>query len=102
MGTPVTISIPHQLGRAEARRRIESGFGNLREQIPGAQSLQHAWSDDRMEFTLQGLGQRITGRLDVLDDAVKMEIDLPAFFAAIADKVKAKIRKQGQLLLEKK
>lgn len=102
MATPITISIPHQLGRAEARRRIENGFGSFRAQIPGAQSLAHDWEDDRLNFALQGLGQRVTGRLDVLDDAVKIEIDLPAFLAAIADKIKAKVQKQGRLLLEKK
>lgn len=102
MAAPVTISLPHQLGRAEARRRIEHGFGSLSAQIPGAQSLAHTWDADRLSFALQGLGHRISGRLDVLDDAVNIEIDLPPFLSAIADKVKGKIRKQGQLLLEKK
>jgi len=38
----------------------------------------------------------------VLEDAVKMEVDLPPFFAMIADKVKGRLKKEGQLMLEKK
>jgi hypothetical protein len=32
---PVTVSIPHKLGRDEARRRLEEGFGRLRRQMTG-------------------------------------------------------------------
>ncbi|WP_293474182.1 hypothetical protein [Phenylobacterium sp.] len=28
MSKPVVVSIPHELGRVEARRRIEEGVGN--------------------------------------------------------------------------
>lgn len=102
MATPITITLPHQLDRAEARRRIENGFGAFKDQIPGIQNLTQDWTDDRLAFTMTGLGQRVTGRLDVADDSVKIEIDLPAFLAALADKVKARVQRQGQLLLEKK
>jgi hypothetical protein len=36
MSRPVTVNIPHKLGNAEARRRIEKGFGNMRALITGA------------------------------------------------------------------
>ena len=35
MSRPVTVNIPHKLGKAEARRRIEEGFGNMRAQMTG-------------------------------------------------------------------
>ena len=35
MASPIVISIPHQLGRAEARRRIEGGFANIIHLLPG-------------------------------------------------------------------
>lgn len=35
MTKPVTVTIPHELGRAEARKRIEDGIGRLGHQFEG-------------------------------------------------------------------
>ena len=32
MSTPVTITIPHKLGRAEARSRVEASIGQFKDQ----------------------------------------------------------------------
>jgi hypothetical protein len=44
----------------------------------------------------------LTGRLDVLADSVKIEVDLPEILAAIADKIAGRLKTEGQKLLEKK
>lgn len=36
MATPITVSIPYQLGRAEARRRIQAGFADITHLLPGS------------------------------------------------------------------
>ena len=103
MTRPITISIPHQLGVAEARSRIDQGFGRLEQQIAGGfAQVRKTWEGDRMHFDAKVMGQAVRGRLDVLADAVKMEIELPAFLAMIADKIKGRVQKEGTLLLEKK
>ncbi len=103
MSKPVTVTIPHQLGRAEARRRIDEGFARLTAQLGGGLAqINKTWSGDQMQFAARAVGQAISGRLDVLDDAVKMEIDLPPLLAMIADKIRGRIQKEGQLLLDKK
>jgi hypothetical protein len=92
------------LGKAEARSRIEQGFGQFQSQISGAHiaDFQKAWSGDRMSFAAQALGQRFTGRIDVGESELRIEVDLPAFLAAFADKIAGKLKKEGRLLLEKK
>ena len=35
MSRPLTVDIPHELGRDEARRRLGQGFSRLRQQITG-------------------------------------------------------------------
>jgi hypothetical protein len=51
MATPITVSIPHQLGRAEARRRIEAGFAKIIHQLPGsAGTCSERWDGDRLTF----------------------------------------------------
>jgi hypothetical protein len=55
-----------------------------------------------MSFSAQALGQGISGRLDVLDNRVHMEVDLPLVLAMIADQIRGRLQREGQLLLEKK
>jgi putative polyhydroxyalkanoate system protein len=103
---PVTVNIPHKLGKPEARRRIEEGFGRLRQQmtsgIAGMITFQERWEGDRLHFEGSGLGQKMTGRLDVLPDLVRVEVDLPEILAAMADLITGRLQKEGQKLLEKK
>jgi hypothetical protein len=103
MATPITISIPHQLGRAEARRRIEQGFPKIIHLLParGAGSNER-WDGDRLTFSAVTLGQTVAGVIDVRDDAVMMEIELPGVLGMIAGGFKDRLQKVGQLLLTKK
>jgi hypothetical protein len=103
MSKPVTITIPHQLGAAEARRRIEEGFGQLLNQAGGAiKDVQKAWTGDTLTFSAQAMGQPISGALLVMDEAVRMDIVLPGLLGMIAGKITGQVKKQGALLLEKK
>lgn len=103
MSKAVTVSIPHQLGRAEARRRVDEGFGDFSRHLGGAAgALTKSWTGDRLNFSLQAMGQGISGFLDVADDAVRVEVLLPGFLAMIAGKVKGTLQKEGQLLLGNK
>jgi hypothetical protein len=103
---PVTVSIPHNLGKDEARRRLESGFGNVKQQLAGGiggmLSLQERWEGDRLHLSGGALGQKITGRLDVLADSVRIELDLPEMLAMVADRIVGTLKKEGQKLLENK
>ncbi|WP_411288814.1 polyhydroxyalkanoic acid system family protein [Phenylobacterium sp.] len=103
MSKAVTVTIPHELGRAEARRRIDEGFGQLAGHLGGAPgALNKTWEGDVLRFSLTAMGQAISGVIDVADHAVKLEVLLPNFLAMIAGKVKGKLQKEGQVLLENK
>ena len=103
MRTPITMTIAHQLGRAEARRRIETGFGKMIKSLPGGtgQSSER-WEGDRLVFSVGALAQTISGVVDVGDAAVTMEIQLPGVLGLIARGLQDRIRKAGQLLLTNK
>jgi hypothetical protein len=109
MSRPVTVSIPHSLGKDEARRRIEEGFGRMRQQMTSGMgamgsmlTFQERWEGDRLHFEGGGLGQKMTGRLDVRPDAVDIQLDLPEILAAIAETITGRLKSEGQKLLEKK
>ena len=103
MAETVKVDIPHKLTRDAARDRIDSGFASVRQDMLGGMvKFEDTWTGDHLDFRARVMGQTVTGRLDVLDDNVHVEIDLPGFLAAIAGKLKGKLQKEGTVLLEKK
>ena len=103
MSKPVVVTIPHQLGKEEARRRLHDGMGRLREQFGDKLGrIEDTWTGDHADFRVTVVGQSVTGALDVLDTEVRLEVQLPWMLAMVAEKAKALIQKQGTLMLEKK
>ena len=102
MATPIFISIPHQLGRAEARRRIETGFAKIVDAVQGNGACSERWDGDRLIFSVGAMGQTVAGVINVLDTTVAMQIELPGIFGMIASGLKDRLQKVGQLLLTKK
>ena len=103
MGRPISVSIPHQLGTNEARRRIQEGFSSIqgnKRSLGGLFSVQERWEGDRLNFDAGGLGQKLCGRLHVLPDSVQIEIDVPKMLAAIAERILATLKTGTKKLLE--
>ena len=100
MNKPVVLEIPHELGRVEARRRIAEGLGSLAGQISVVGELTHSWEGDTMRFSLQAIGQTVTGIIIIEERIVRLEVTLPGIFAMVANKVKGRLRDEGQLLLQ--
>jgi putative polyhydroxyalkanoate system protein len=99
MSKPVVVTIPHELGRAEARRRIDEGVGRLTGQIGAVGQLERRWEGDVLHFSLAAIGQTVTGTIGIAEREVRVEVLLPGIFAMIANKVKGRLRDEGQLLL---
>ena len=103
MTKPLIVSIPHSLGKAEATRRLQTGVSRMKTQFGGQiASFDEQWAEDRMTFRVGAMGQTVAGHLDVLEDAVRVEVQLPWIIAMVAEKAKTFIQKQGTLMLEKK
>ena len=103
MSAPLTVTLPHQLGRAEARRRIEGGFAKIIHALPGsAGDFSERWDGDRLVFSVAALAQTVAGVIDVGDAAVTMEIQLSGVLGLLASGLKGRLQKAGQLLLTKK
>ena len=96
----MSVAIPHRLGRAEARRRLDAGLAKLQSQFAAQLTgVERAWDGDRLTFAVGALGQRVTGTLDVRDDDVAIEVALPWLLAAIADRVRTRVEREAQKLL---
>ena len=50
---------------------------------------------------MTALGQRVAGHIDVLDDVVRVELQLPGVLGWIGERIGRRIQKQTALMLEK-
>lgn len=88
MSTPISIDIPHKLGKAEARSRMDKGVDRIGDHVPGGGKVQHHWEGDRLHFTVTAIGQTIACRCDVMEDKVHADIDLPPVLSLFAGKIR--------------
>ncbi len=53
MSKPLVASVSHELGRREARQRIESGLDEIRTHLSTfATPVEEKWTEDRLDFRL--------------------------------------------------
>lgn len=105
MPRQVTVTLSHDLGVEEARRRLRDGFGKLKTSLSGGMmfAFDESWtSDNQLRFDARGLGQSIAGVIDIFPQHVRIEATLPNVLAALAEIITGKLQKEGALLLEKK
>ena len=96
----LTITIPHQLGRAEARRRIGEQAVRLQSQHGGMfERVEQRGVGDVLHFLVAAVGQSITGTLLVAEQDVHLEVALPWMLAMLAGAVKKQIEQRGRELL---
>jgi putative polyhydroxyalkanoate system protein len=97
---PLTIVIPHQLTKAEARQRIESHFTQLLGQYGSSlDHLEHHWNGDALDFQAGVMGMTITGKLQVEDQAVRVEIVLPWVLTTMSKSISQTIDQEARKLL---
>jgi hypothetical protein len=103
MGEPLTVIIPHRLGKTEAKARLKSGIENVRNTFAGKLSvIEEQWAGDELCFRVGLLGQVTSGTIAVAEQNVTLTVELPWLLAKLATTAKALIERQGQLMLEKK
>jgi putative polyhydroxyalkanoate system protein len=102
MSQPLIVSVPHRLGRQAARRRLDRGIGRLRPELGILLSgLNYHWQGDTLNFIASTIWQQVTGRIEVLDDAVRIEIDLPWVMQLLRDTIAKRVHGRGIALLKR-
>jgi Putative polyhydroxyalkanoic acid system protein (PHA_gran_rgn) len=102
MSAPLVVSIPHQLGRQEATRRLQAGLTRAASSIPVLKVDEERWDGDHMIFRVRALGQAASGHLDVADDHIRLEVTLPWLLQRFAEVAQVAIKNRGRLLLTKR
>jgi hypothetical protein len=103
MSDIVTVIIGHRLGKVEALRRLKEGFVRTNGHLGSMIAMeQETWEGDILRFRMRALGQAAAASIEVLEDALRIEVSLPWLLAKAAKRLLPILRKEATLLLEKK
>ena len=103
MSDTVTAIIGHRLGKVEAVRRLKEGLARTKGHLgPMIAMEQEIWEGDTLNFRMRALGQNAAASIEVLEDALCIEVSLPWLLAKALKRLLPILRKEATLLLEKK
>ena len=103
MSDTVTVIVGHRLGKVEAVRRLKEGFARSNGHLGLMIAMeQETWEGDTLRFRMRALGQTAAGTIEVLEDAMRIEVSLPWLLAQAAKRLLPILRKEAALLLDKK
>ena len=98
---PLVVTISHGLGREEAKRRIDNGLGGMRaEMAPYVSTLDYSWEGDRLDFHAAAMLQTISGRIEVFEEYVRIELSLPFLLHLVAKQITGRIESRAAAMLE--
>jgi hypothetical protein len=99
----VTAIIAHRLGKVEAVRRVKEGFARTNGHLGARIAMeQETWEGDTLRFRMRALGQTAAASIEVLEDALRIEVSLPWLLAKAAKRLLPTLQREATLLLEKK
>ncbi|WP_294239118.1 polyhydroxyalkanoic acid system family protein [uncultured Sphingomonas sp.] len=98
----VNFDIPHNLGHAEARRRIEQGLPKLEAHIPGGGQVTSEWpADDRLMLTIIAMGQTVKADMDIADDSLRGTVAIPMMLSMMAGPIGEFVKTSAEKMLAK-
>jgi len=102
MNETVTAIVGHRLGKVEAVRRLKEGLVRSNGNIGLIAMEKETWEGDTVRFRIRALGQTAAASIEVLEDALRIEVSLPWLLAKAAKRLLPILRTEATLLLEKK
>jgi hypothetical protein len=97
MSNSIVITVPHRLGAEEAKRRIANGIELLRrDYIDKLAYSEVNWNGDTANLRVVAFGQTATAQLYIMNDAVRIEVQLPWILAALTGKIQGVLKSSAE------
>jgi hypothetical protein len=95
------VTLPHNLGKEEVRRRMRAHADEIASFFPpGLARVTTGWPhEDRMSITAEVMGLAIPGGVEVREEEVVIEMDLPLLLSVMKGPLEAAVKKEGGRLL---
>lgn len=102
MSETVRVTISHRLGKGEAIKRLKDGFARTDGHLGTIIAIeQQTWDGDTLRFRVRALGQTAAASIEVLEDALNIEVSLPWLLAKVANRLLTTLRQEAARLLAK-
>ena len=89
------LDVPHALGAEEARHRLERFAEALHSKYSDQVSdLNQSWNGDSLSFGFKTFGFKIGGTIDVAEDQLRVNGDLPLSAMMFKGKIESAVRDQ--------
>jgi len=97
----LVVRIPHELGAAEAQRRLSGGLDAAIAQYGRFLGATEAkWAANRLNFRIAPLGQSVQGSLAVEEEFVELKAQLPWMIRLLAKRFLPAVQDTGHKLLK--
>ena len=101
MAKPVVMTIEHGTSKSAAQAKIRASLDEIRGRLgPLVGAVEQEWVGDALHFRLAVLRQPVTGRVDVDDRVVRVEIVLPGLLGYLGDRIAGRVQREGTRLLD--
>jgi hypothetical protein len=96
---PIIISLPHQLGAAQAKENADTSVRKMFQQY-GTFLSEHSimWSGNHADVAVGALGARLKGEIDVNGERVKLTVHLPLALLPMRKKIEAFVTSNARAL----
>ena len=89
MSNAIVVTVPHNLGAEAAKKRVAERIEQMRrEYVDKVARSEVNWSGDTANLQVSALGQTASAKIDVLNDSLRIEVQLPWILAALSNKVR--------------
>ena len=96
------VTVPHNLGRAEAKRRLEAGLPKLEQHIPGGGSLTSNFaSDSQLMLVISAMGQKVPVDIAIEDDRLDADVSVPPFLKMMQGQIGDFVKVSAEKMLQK-
>jgi hypothetical protein len=97
MSNSITVSVPHNLGAEEAKRRVVERLEHLRrEYVDKIGHSEVQWSGDTADLRVVAFGQTVTGKIFVMSDSLRVEVQLPWILAVLTNKIQGVLKSNAE------
>lgn len=100
MTKSLVLTVPHALGKDEARRRIAQEIDKLKHAY--VDKFAHAdviWAADTADIRVVALMQEVKAHIDVAADSVRVEVFLPWLLASLAGPIENQLKSSAKDML---
>jgi len=103
MAKPVVVTIEHGSSKETVKAKLDASLGEIRARLGAlVGSIEQQWAGDALTFRLAAMGQAISGRIDVGDRLVRIEVQLPGLLGYLGDRIAGRVQREGMALLDSK